>query len=212
VAESLYWRVKEESPEAAFLLAYVMRSNGVLIPRVDDDLALVRRENPGIWVSGIAHMLSPSVLSRAREALEAGDVLCGYQFHLGGCGATAVVFNSFSGFEEHLRSTRPGDMFNLVSVGQLAAQSALLDPTPSAVRKWLNHNPQAEVLLLDTSSRPSQVEVIWREREAEKDENIDRLFRPNEGLFAVPVTDEQEYFIDAKMPNEKAQIPVGGAY
>lgn len=128
-AESLYRSVKEESPGAAFLFAYVLRSRGIVLSGVNDDLAQARRENPGLWVMGVAHMCSPSVLGRAREALEAGDVLCGYQHHLGGCSPTAVMFSSFSGFEEHLRSTRPGDLFALLSVQRLAAQNALIEPT-----------------------------------------------------------------------------------
>ena len=158
-------------------------------------------------------MRSPSVLSRAREALEAGDVLCGYQYHLGGGGsATAVVFTSFSGFEEHLRSTRPGDWFTLLSVQRLARQNALLDPTPRAVKEWLKRNPNSEVLLLRTQTWPPEVEVIWREREDQEGEKLDWLFRPIEGLFTVPLRDGQEYFIDAKMPNEKGQTPAGGSY
>ena len=105
-----------------------------MLSGVYDDLALLRRENPGLWVIGIPHMRSPSVLNRAREALEAGDVLCGYQHHLGGCSATALVFTSFPALEEHLRSTRPGDMFTLLSVQRLATQNALVAPTPDAVK------------------------------------------------------------------------------
>jgi hypothetical protein len=81
-------------------------------------------------------------LGRAREVLDGGDVLCGLQRHYcAGSGPTAVVVTSFPVFQEHLRKTRPGDEFMPVSLQELAAQQALLDPTISAVRHWLTLNP-----------------------------------------------------------------------
>jgi hypothetical protein len=208
-AESLYWLVKEESPGAAFLLASLFRFSKLVLPKVQDDWTLARRETP--WVMGVAHMLSPTILNRARVAYKSADVLCGYQYHMGGGGGPShVVFNSFLLFEEHLRSTRPGDMFTLVSVQQLAAQNALLDPTADTVKRWLTLNPYAEVFLLKTKLQPPSVEIIWDGCEDEKD--VECLFRPSEGLIAVPIRSEQDFFIHAKMPNKQGAVPSGGSY
>jgi len=208
LAESLYWHVKKESPGAAFVLASLFRLNRLDLPEVQNDWALASRENP--WVAGVAHILSPTILKRAREAFETGDVLCGYQYHLGGCSPSAVAFNSFSLFEEHLRSTRPGDNFTLISVKQMAAQNALLDPTADAVRRWLTLNPSEEVFLLKMNVHPPRVEIIWNEREDEED--VGSLFQANEGLIAVPSTSEQNLFIHAKMPNSQGAVPSRGSY
>jgi hypothetical protein len=70
----------------------------------------------------VAQALRPVPASVNRKALGAGDTLCGLQRHYcAGSGPTAVVFTSFAGLEKHLRSTRPGDDFMLVSVRQLPA-------------------------------------------------------------------------------------------
>jgi len=142
--------------------------------------------------------------------LEAGDVLCGFQYHLGGCSASEVVFRSFSSLQTHVGSTRQGDFFTLLSVKQLAARNELLDPTPDAVKRWLTLNPSSEVLLLKTEFDPPGVEIIWKEREDEED--VSCLFRPKEGLVAVPFPPNADFFIDAKVPNKEGAIPLGGSY
>jgi hypothetical protein len=126
-AESFYWLVKNESPGAAYLLAFLFRANKLALPKVDSDLELARLDSPGLWVMDVAHILSRTILSRACDALDTGDVLCGLQRHYcAGASPTEVVFNSSSALQEHLRSTRPGDEFMLVSVRQLAARKALV--------------------------------------------------------------------------------------
>jgi hypothetical protein len=209
--EPLYWRLKEVSPGAAFLLAYHLRGKQILIPAVDGDLDAERKRNPGVWVTGFAHILSPHILSRAQNAFEKGDVLCGLQRHYcAGCGPTPVVFNSLSDLEERIRSTRPGDAFMLVSVQHLAARNGLLAPTAHSVREWLSQNPNEEVFLINAGISPPTVESIWRDRE--QDEDVDGLFASNQELIAMPFIWEQDFFIDVKRPNERGEIPIGGAY
>ena len=209
--ESLYWRLKDVSPGAAFLLAYYLSGTQILIPTVEGDLDAERKRNPGVWVTGFAHILSLQILTRAQNAFEKGDVLCGLQRHYcAGSGPTAVVFNSFSGFKEHIRSTRPGDAFMLVSVQQLAARNGLLAPTTHSVREWLSRNPKEEVFLINAGISPPTVEAIWQDRE--QDEDVDGLFVPDQKLIAMPFIWEQDFFIDLKAPNERGEIPLGGAY
>ena len=210
LVESIYLGLKQRSVGAAFMFAYVLPRE--FTPDVaTGDLSRARTENPGLWVTGVAHILSDPILNRARRAFEAGDILCGLQRHYcAGAGPTAVMFTSFASLEEHLRSTRPGDDFMLVSVQQLAARDALLQPTANEVRRYLAANSTEEVLLLRTDPPPPKIEVIWDGRETEED--VEAFFQPREGLFAVPFTWEQDFFIDAKMPNEKGAVPLGGAY
>jgi hypothetical protein len=209
-AEALYWLVKKESPAAAFLLTSLFRVSGLNLPKLWADWDLASRENPGLWSTEVAHILSPAILGRVREALESGDVLCGFQFHFGGCSASEVAFSTFSSFETHISSTRPGDFFTLLSVKQLATRNELLEPTPDAVKRWLTLNPSQEVLLLKTELQPPGVENIWNDRAEEEDVNC--LFQPAEGLVAVPIPPKPDFFIDAKVPNKKGAIPLGGSY
>jgi hypothetical protein len=193
--ESLYWRLKDASLGAAFLLAYYLRGKQILIPAVDGDLDAERKRNPGVWVTGFAHMLSPHILTRAQNAFEKGDVLCGLQRqYCAGSGPTAVVFNSLSDLKEHIRSTRPGDAFMLVSVQHLAARNGLLAPTTQSVREWLSRNPNQEVFLINAGISPPTVEIIWQDRE--QDEDVDGLFVPNQKLIPMPFIWEQDFFID----------------
>src|ERR1700720_4701030 len=72
-----YERLKKVSPGAAFYLALLLRANKLLIPSIEADLEAERGRNPGLWAAGLASVLSPNVLARAREALGNGDTLCG---------------------------------------------------------------------------------------------------------------------------------------
>jgi hypothetical protein len=70
--------------------------------------------------------------------------------------------------------------------------------------------PRNEVLLLNTGIQPPTVEVILERRKDEED--LEPFFKPAGGLVAVPFTWEQEFFVDAKMPNQDGAGPLGGAY
>ena len=78
------------------------------------------------------------------------------------------------------------------------------------VMQFVRSKPREEVFLLRAEPAPGRVEVIWKGREEEED--IAPLFQPAQGLIAVPFVWEQEFFIDARMPNEKGEVPIGGAY
>jgi hypothetical protein len=52
--------------------------------------------------------------------------------------------------------------------------------------------------------------VILERRKDEED--LEPFFKPAGGLVAVPFTWEQEFFVDAKMPNQDGAVPLGGAY
>ena len=85
-----------------------------------------------------------------------------------------------------------------------------MKPQLSEVMQFVTSQPMEEVFLLRAEPAPGSVEVIWKGREEEED--IEPLFQPLEGLIAAPFVWEQDLFIDVKMPNEKGEIPIGGAY
>ena len=207
--EATYTQLRQHSLGAAFLFGYFL-PKGLTPDIVASDIAHERSRNPGLWVTGVAHIRSKAILGRARDALDSEDILFGWQRHYcAGGGPTALIFTSFPDFEEHLRSTRPGDEFMLLSVRELSNSGALLDPTPLAVTNYVSANRLGEVFLLRTS-RPAHVETWWLGREEEDD--INQFFPPDQKLIAAPFRWEQEFFIDAKMPNDVGAIPLGGAY
>lgn len=209
LVEATYSQLRQRSLGAAFLFGYFLPRE--LTPNsVTTDIAQERIKNPGLWVTGVAHIRSAAILGRAQDALDSGDVLFGLQRHYcAGCSPTPVIFTSFPDFEEHLRSTKPGDEFMLLSVRELSNKGELLDPTPLAVSNYASGNRLVEVFLLKTS-RPAHVETWWLGREEEDD--INQFFLPDQELIAVPFRWEQEFLIDAKMPNEANAVPVGGSY
>ena len=208
--ESTYLAIRKKSADVALMFAYVLPKE-ITPETARQDLAIARRSNPGLWAVGIANIRSAHLLDRARSALDTGDTLFGLQRHYcAGGGPTAVIFTSFSNLDAHLHSTRPGDEFMLLSVRQCSERGVLLKPQLSEVIKFVTSQPMEEVFLLRAEPAPGRVEIIWKGREEEED--IAPLFQPPEGLIAVPFLWEQEFFIDAKMPNEKGEIPIGGAY
>jgi hypothetical protein len=76
--------------------------------------------------------------------------------------------------------------------------------------EWSKLNSNGEVFLLNPRLQTPTVAIVWRGREEE--EHMDALFQPHQGLFAVPYTWEQDFFIDAKRPNEQVAIPLGGTH
>lgn len=208
--ESIYLGIRQQSTPVALLFAYVLPKE--LTPEIaEQDIARERSSNPGLWVVGIANIRSEHLLDRARFALDSGDILFGLQRHYcAGAGPTAVIFPSFSVLEAHLRSTRPGDEFMLLSVRQCFEHGIVLRPQLAEVMHFVTSNPREEVFLLRAEPAPGCVDVIWKGREEEED--ISPLFQPSGGLIAVPFVWEQEFFLDAKMPNEKGAVPIGGAY
>lgn len=208
--ESIYLDIRQQSPGVALMFAYLLPKE--LTPEIaEQDIARERSSNPGLWVVGIANILSVHLLDRARFALDSGDILFGLQRHYcAGAGPTALIFPSFSILEAHLRSARPGDEFMLLSVRQCSERGILLRPQLSEVMQFVTSNPMEEVFLLRAEPAPGRVEVIWKGREEEED--ISPLFQLSEGLIAVPFIWEQEFFLDAKMPNEKGAVPIGGSY
>lgn len=207
---STYISIRKKSQATALLFAYLLPKE--LIPKIaGQDIALERSNNPGLWVVGIANIRSAHLIERARLALDAGDILFGYQRHYcAGSGPTAVIFSSFSVFDAHLRSTRPGDEFMLLSVRQCSERGMLFKPLLSEVMQFVNANPMEEVLLLRAEPAPGQIEIVWKDRAEEED--IAPLFEPSDGLIAVPFVWEQRFFLDAKMPNASGAVPIGGAY
>ncbi len=130
LTESLYNRLKEESPGAALLFAVVLQKREVLPPRLAKDLQHAKTSDLHLWVSGVCHVLMPRVLDKVRANLETGDVLFGWHcFYCGGGSPGNVLFTAFHDFEKTVAGAKPGDHFQLVSLRQRSARGGILEPT-----------------------------------------------------------------------------------
>jgi hypothetical protein len=209
--QSLYREAKEQSVGSAILFALALKRRKLLPPDLDLELKEIQAGNRYCWVTGVCHILTPSILDRVRGAFEAGDTLCG--LHRYYCGASApgpVVFKSFPDFEEHLRIARPGDEFMLASIQQLAERGQLLEPTRASIRSYLASGGSEEVMLARTGLHPPRADMVW-EGNLDEDE-VESWFTPGKGVYALPFSWEQEFFVDAKKPDDSGAIPLGGAY
>src|SRR5439155_618559 len=69
-SDLLYYRLKEESPGAALLFAIVLQKRDLLPPGLAIDLQTRRNPNIPLWLSGVCHLMTPSVLEKCTAPLK----------------------------------------------------------------------------------------------------------------------------------------------
>jgi len=207
-ASDLFEATRQHSHGAAFLLARILYCQK-LAP-FDVTKAQDLAGWPRVWSTGIWHIQMPHILERIRQALDSGDVIFGYhRFYCGACGPEAVVFTTFSTVEEHLQAARVGDDFMLASLREFRERDELLEPSSDAIRLYLTSKCGADEVFLINPSIP-RVEVLW-EGNVSEDEVVE-LFNTGRELYAAPFSWDQEFFVDAKKPDENGAIPLNGTY
>jgi hypothetical protein len=188
---------------------------------------------PYVWSAEPLNLLSPEILTKVRAALEAG-VLCGVQaFYCGGCGPEPCAFADFDSYVHAVAKSRPGDWYTLWSVPMLAAQNLLLirkHGVPVAedefqkAKEWLIADPRREFLAVGYPDTGAPLEATWGDYDS-LDRLQDLAYRcAPTGEFAVlPLPDLLEenelgrwipkfHVVDAKRPNDRGEVPLGGAY
>jgi hypothetical protein len=183
------------------------------------------------WSAEPPNLLSPQVITLVSEALNAG-IVCGIQaFFGGGRGPEPRAFVDLDAYLSSIEKSRPGDWFTLWSIPDLAKRNVLLmrnEATPvnevdlQKVQAWLNTNPMREFLAAGYRGKGGPPEACWGDHDC-----FDRLHdlalkcSPNGKFAALPLTDLLEsterwiprlHIVDAKRPNERGEVPLGGAY
>lgn len=110
---------------------------------------------PLVWSAEPTNLLSPEVVTRVRNALDAG-MLCGvHAFFAGGCSPEPCAFVDLDSYILTVERSRPGDWFTLWSVPSLADQGPVLirkqrtQVTEDELHKakdWLDQDPMREYL------------------------------------------------------------------
>jgi hypothetical protein len=188
---------------------------------------------PDDWSAEPLNLLSPEILTRVRAALEAG-VLCGvHAFYCGGCGPEPCAFVDLESYVHAVETSRPGDWFTLWSVPMLAHQNLLLIRKREApvtesefqkVTEWLAADPSREFLAVGYPAKGVLPQATWGDYDW-----LDRLqalasrcARTGE-LAVLPLSNLLEghavgrwipklHVVDAKRPNDRGEVPLGGAY
>jgi hypothetical protein len=129
-----------------------------------------------------------------------------------------------------VQQSRPGDWFALWSVDDLAKQDALLirktaapicEAELRAIDDWLNEDQMREFIAVGRSDSAGPPEVRWGDFDS-----MDQIRELAErcaasGEFAVlPLTNlvgraqwqPRLHLANAKRPNDKGEVPLGGAY
>ena len=182
------------------------------------------------WSSEPANLLSAELIQTVREVLDHG-MICGLRaFYCGGGGPEACAFSDFEAYLSYVEGCRPGDWLTLWSVPALDAQGRLLlrkRETPVSleelqrITQWLRGAPGREFLATGKSDSRAAPETSWGDDDSldELRELAERCARTGE-LAVLPLTElagtgewiPKFHVVDAKRPNERGEVPLGGPY
>jgi len=168
-------------------------------------------------------------------ALEEGWICGIHLLYAGGASGSPIAFSDYKTYLAYVDGARPGDLFILWSVAEMRRQNLLLvatrDEMPKRhensllskaalerVQQYLSTESHYEVLAA-ASLGTTSLEAVWTDLGgSEWDKFLDLARRACvEGgeLCVLPLTtiDRAElYLLKAKRPNERGEVPSGGAY
>jgi hypothetical protein len=189
------------------------------------------------WTASGPSILTPANLKIVEETLREGWVCGFHMYYCGGRGGDPVAFRSYETYLKHLEHARPGDLFILWSVPEIrrrqlllvdarneseerAASPLLSEPSLRCVREYLAGVSKgvANEVLAVASCRDGVLEAVITDLDGSGWDRFLELSRDasiSGGVLCVlPFTtiDQPEfYLLEAKLPNEKGEVPLGGA-
>ena len=185
------------------------------------------------WSAEPLNLLSPEVLTKVRGALDAG-ILCGVQaFYCGGRSPQPCAFADLDSYVHAVEKSRPGDWFTLWSVPMLAGQGLLLIQKKKApvtedefqkAKEWLTADLGREFLAVGYSATGIPPEARWGDYDwFDRIQDLAHRCAPAGEFAVLPLTDLLEknelgrwipklHLVDAKCPNDRGEVPLGGAY
>lgn len=187
------------------------------------------------WTTKGPNIFAQERLDRIRQALSEDWIGGARFFYCAGCGGESIAFSRYDDFLAQVTGSRPGDWFILWSVAELRSRTLLL-----ADNRYMNTATSGESLLstsdLDrvekylAEQKLNEMLCIWNDGAgglktiwSGADEGLrGRLVNAGRGaavpggaIIVLPFTDldkTADYFVSAKRPNEKGEVPLGGAY
>ena len=187
-----------------------------------------------VWTTDRPNLLAPDQLATVAHALLRGIVF-GYHLHFfGGSSLTRVVFQDYGAYLRTIHRSRPGDLYVLWSLPDLLhKQLALVTKTYSgasdhllatlshdeieAIKDYLS-TPFNEILYL-ASGAVEHTDVQMRVDDSDGYDSlleiVDQCSHPDGFIHVFPtnIIDRPEHWLlQAKYPNAKGEVPIGGAY
>lgn len=184
-----------------------------------------------VWTKDRPNILHPENIEKIRSALLKGPIW-GHQYHFyGGCSRTSWAFADFLSFEGYLAASKPGDIYVVWSAAQLIEQKmalayAAFDTTMKPGSSLLSE-AQLEIIKRHLAQPSSEINCVFQNSNRIFDTTQDRgdyedflelvaTFTQPGGrvyIFSENEIDSPEYIlVEAKYPNVKGEVPIGGAY
>lgn len=184
------------------------------------------------WSPDPLNLLSPEIVNRVSVAVDAG-IICGiHAFYCAGRGPEPCAFGDLSSYLHGVEKSRPGDWFTLWSVPKLIEQglslvrkqkAAVTEDEFKKAKDWLDQDISREFLAMGYSGQGTAPEAKWGDYGGfDELEDLANRYSVTGEFAAFPLTSLLEsenrrwvpkfHVVDAKRPNERGEVPLGGAY
>ena len=187
-----------------------------------------------IWVKNDSNnILSPINLDKIQRALNRGIIFGLHWFYYGGSSSSSWVCCDYDQFLKMVSISRPGDIILVWSVKDLLDRNLALafEKYPEAtnihnlmiseeklqvIRGYLNNGIQEFMSILYYPSDKS-AEIRYYDTQDYDDfiEFLKDYGRPGSDVYVFPfnkIDQRGHILVEAKVPNDNGEIPIGGAY
>jgi hypothetical protein len=182
------------------------------------------------WQADPNHLLAEGSINLVRDALETGLIVGMHAYFAGGRGPEACGFSDLAAYIQKVEASRPGDWFTIWSVPALAKLNRLLfrRPVPSheppgleGVENWLRSDLSREFLAIGMPEESANPEALFGDLDSFSSlEQLAHRCGTTGEITVLPLTDlvgaglwtPSFELINAKRPNEKGEVPLGGPY
>lgn len=186
-----------------------------------------------IWLKNRPNILSVKSLAKMNKALKQSAVFGLHMHYAGGTSPDTWAFLDFGPFREYLSLSRPGDLYYAWSLKDLMEKHLILahgksspnTPADSSlismedlqpVRRYLNIQYHEIInLYISCDSRTVAVHLGDIDCFEDLEDEIRIHSHPSAEIYILPFTDIDEpehWLLKAKYPNDKGEVPLGGAY
>lgn len=185
------------------------------------------------WVTDKPNILAPEHLAKVEQATQHG-VVFGLHCHYKGGGSPSLwAALDLQQFNKYIARSRPGDLYfvwsaqDLTNKGLVLAHARYPQEAPSgalifsadvldSIKSYLSHEyNEFIVVYIARTTRTAECDFGDIYSYDEFKEKATRYSRRDCEAYVFPLTliDKPEhYIVEAKYPNEKGEVPIGGAY
>jgi hypothetical protein len=186
-----------------------------------------------MWITEIPSLFSDDNVEKMRRALDHGLVFGLHAFYCGGIAPETCAFAEFDRYVDAVQRSKPGDWFTLWDVNDPDVRDLFLlechGGPPSAellkpVEDFLRADPSHEFIAVGRAGNAGEPQVACGDIDSYPDLlSMAGLCGLSGDLYVLPLsslegqTSDGRYrgkhaVVDAKRPNERGEVPIGGPY